>query len=107
MDLNLNGKVAAITGGSAGIGKAAALAFAAEGCKVAICGRSQEKLDAASRELETAGATFMASQVDVADLAAVRAFIDAVCTRFGQIDIWVNNAGVGRNKPILQATPED
>lgn len=107
MDLKLKDKVVVVTGGSAGIGKAAALAFAAEGCRVAICGRSQAKLDAASRELEAAGATFMAEAVDVADMAAVQAFADAVCAQFGAIDVWVNNAGVNRAKPVLQFTPED
>ena len=66
MDLKLEGKVVGITGGSEGIGKATALAFAQEGCKVAVCSRSQAKLDAVKEEFQEAGYDLFTKSVDVA-----------------------------------------
>ena len=94
MDLGLNGKVAAITGGSEGIGKAAALAMAAEGAKVAICARRPDVLDAAAEEisLETKG-DVLAVPTDVMVPGNVEAFVQAAIDRWGGIDILVNNVG--------------
>lgn len=107
MDLHLEGKVAVITGGSAGIGKAAALQFAREGCKLAICGRSEERLAAAAAELRALGAEVYTHAVDVAELPALQGFVAAVCAHFGQIDIWVNNAGTSQAKSVLSYTPDE
>lgn len=94
MDLGLNGKVAVITGGSEGIGKAIALCLAREGAKVAICARRPEVLERAAAEIRTLsrGEVF-AHSVDVTKRAEIEQFITAVASHFGRIDILVNNAG--------------
>ncbi len=89
----LSGKTAFITGGGTGIGRACALAFAAEGAQVAIAGRRKEPLDTVAREIEAAGGRSSAIQCDVVDPAAVQTAIGAVAREFGRLSIIVNNAG--------------
>jgi 3-oxoacyl-[acyl-carrier protein] reductase len=91
----LHGGVALITGGSRGIGKAIAKRLAALGAAVGICGRDEEKLRLASRELEAAGATVLARRADVTKVADIRSLIDAAEKQLGVITILVNNAGTG------------
>ena len=91
----LQGGVALITGGSRGIGKAIALCLAALGSAVGICGRDEEKLTFAARELEASGAKVFAQRADVTKEAEIRAFIDAAEKQLGGITILVNNAGTG------------
>ena len=93
MELNLKGKVAAITGGSEGIGKATALRLAAEGAGIALCARRAEPLAAAAREIEAAGAAVLAVNADASKADDMERFISATVERFGRIDILVNNAG--------------
>ncbi len=93
MSLQLEDKVAVVTGGNGGIGKGIAEALAKEGCHLAICGRNLEKLSAAAGELEDHGADVLAKQVNVADEEEVSEFFEAVMKRFGRVDILVNNAG--------------
>ncbi|MFC5911438.1 SDR family oxidoreductase [Streptacidiphilus monticola] len=81
-----------ITGASAGIGRAAAVAFARGGAKVALLARGEEGLDGASREVAQAGGTPLAIPVDVADADAVEAAATRVERDLGLIDVWVNNA---------------
>jgi 3-oxoacyl-[acyl-carrier protein] reductase len=89
MELGLTDKVALITGGSSGIGLAIAAKLAAEGCKVAITGRQQAKLDAAAKEIP--GARVFAA--DMRDPAQVSRLVDEVIAAFGRINIVVSNAG--------------
>ena len=98
MDLGLSGKVAVITGGSSGIGLAAARIFLEEGARVAICGRSAERLAGAERALAAAhGADrVLAAACDVTDSARVAEFRDRVAERFGRADILIANAGQAR-----------
>jgi len=91
----LHGGVALITGGSRGIGQAIAKRLAALGAAVGICGRDEEKLRLASRELEAAGAKVLARRADVTKVADIRSLIDAAETQLGVITILVNNAGTG------------
>src|ERR1700722_14662728 len=91
----LHGGVALITGGSRGIGKAIARRLAALGAAVSICGRDEEKLIVASRELEGAGAKVLARRADVTKEADVQLFVDATEKQLGAITILVNNAGTG------------
>jgi citronellol/citronellal dehydrogenase len=89
------GHVAVITGGGSGIGLAIARVLVDLGCKVAIGGRKQEKLDAARAELEAGGGKgrVLAETVDIRDVEHVARFVDAVGMAFGEATILVNNAG--------------
>ncbi len=87
------GKVALVTGGGTGIGRAAAVALAASGATVAICGRRPEPLERVRAELEAAGSECMALPTDVRETDGVAALVEAVLDRFGSIDVLVNNAG--------------
>lgn len=91
----LQGAVALVTGGSRGIGKAIARQLAALGAAVGICGRDEENLTFAARELEAAGAEVLARRADVTKETEVRAFVEATEKQFGGITILVNNAGTG------------
>lgn len=110
MDLQLSGKVAVITGGSLGIGRACADALAAEGVKVAIVARRQDQLDAVAREIrEATGGEVIGVAADVSDTAQVEAMMEKVASHFGRIDILVNGAahpgGLVRSE-IEHADPE-
>jgi 3-oxoacyl-[acyl-carrier protein] reductase len=93
MDLGLTDKVVLAAAASAGIGKAAALAFAREGAAVAICGRDAARLEAARAELAAvARVPPLAVQADVTERADVTRLVDDVVRRFGTVHVLVNNA---------------
>ncbi len=97
MELGLRGKVAIVTGGSEGIGRATALALAREGARVAICARRADVLAAAARELsEASGGEVIAVPADVSVAADVERVVDATATMWGRIDVVINNAGTSR-----------
>ena len=102
MDLGLKGKVAAVTGGSDGIGRATALKLAQEGAKVAICARRQEPLDKTAAEIRKAGAEALAVAADMSKPADIERFMKAVIERFGRVDILVNNAGTSARGKFLE-----
>ena len=107
MDFGLTGKVAVITGGSEGIGKASALRLCEEGAEVAICARRADILQKAADEIKTkTGKEVLAVSVDVCDESQVQAFVQQTVDRFGGIDILVNNAGGSRAFPFLEASEE-
>ncbi len=89
----VKGKVVVITGGSSGIGKAAALKIAQAGATLVICARGADELAQTRAEIQAAGGTCHTYQVDLADLAACDAFVAAVLADHGRVDILVNNAG--------------
>jgi len=94
MDLGLNGKVALVAAASTGLGKASALALAAEGARVAICARTPERLEATAREIRDAtGAEVFAMPADLSTAAGVSAIVAATADRLGGVDILVNNSG--------------
>lgn len=104
MDMELSGKTALITGGSRGIGRAVALALAHEGVTPAICGRTQESLDATLEELARAGASAARAYVcDVSDANDVDSLLQSISSDFGGVDILINNAGTGSEETILEA----
>src|SRR5262249_43421579 len=93
--MRLQGKVALVTGGGRGIGRAIALALAAEGAKVAVVYRgSKEAADAIVQEVIQSGGTALALQTDVTDPAAAQRCVEQVEKELGPVDILVNNAGV-------------
>ncbi|MGH8702227.1 MAG: SDR family NAD(P)-dependent oxidoreductase [Burkholderiales bacterium] len=102
MELGLKGKVAVITGGTDGIGRATALRLAQEGARVAICARRQEMLDKTAAELGNIGADALAVAADVSKAEDIERFMKAVIGRFGRIDILVNNAGTSARGKFLE-----
>ena len=107
MDLGLKGKVALVTGGSKGIGKAVAHALAEEGAKVAICARGQLDLDHAVGELsKSTGGDIFAVAGDLTNVKDVQKIVDATIGRFGRIDILVNNAGAAPGGLLLDLDEE-
>ena len=107
MDLGLNGKNAIITGGSDGIGLAAAISLSKEGANVAILARTQEKLDNAVAEIKRdAKGKVLAISTDVREESSVISSINKVKDEFGKIDILVNNAGTSSASPLEEMTNE-
>ena len=100
MDLGLRGKVAAVTGGSDGIGKATAMRLAQEGASVAICARRAEVLQQAADAIAAAGGSVLAVVADVTNPADCQRFIGETVARFGRLDILVNNAGTSNAHPF-------
>jgi len=96
MQFQLEEKVALVTGGSEGIGRATALAFAQHGARVVIAARRPEVLAATAQELRKAGARVLPVAADVTIAADVERLIHATVSEFGGLDILVNNAGTGR-----------
>jgi 3-oxoacyl-[acyl-carrier protein] reductase len=107
MDLALTDKVALVTGGSQGIGRAIALALAAEGADLVLCARRPEPLARTAAEVAAFGQTAETVTADVARADGTAAALDATLERFGRVDILVNNAGKGSPKPILELTDDD
>lgn len=100
----LAGKVAVITGGGSGVGKAVAAAYLAEGASVVIAGRDKAKLDAAAAEL---GGKILAVACDVAEAAQCQRLIETATKHFGKVDILFNNAGANlKARTIRELTPE-
>jgi NAD(P)-dependent dehydrogenase (short-subunit alcohol dehydrogenase family) len=95
-----NGKVAMVTGGGSGIGKASALALAREGFAVVVAGRRQEPLDAVVAQIEGLQGRALGVSTDVSDPASVEALFKATKEKFGRLDVLFNNAGFGATVPI-------
>ncbi len=96
----LEGKAAIITGGGSGIGKAIALAFAREGCGLAIAGRNAARLEAAANEMRAFGADVLAVPTDVTREAEVIALFERAMAHFGRLDILVNSSGAFDGGPL-------
>jgi NAD(P)-dependent dehydrogenase (short-subunit alcohol dehydrogenase family) len=91
--IDLQGRVALITGGGRGLGHAIATEFARQGCKLAICGRDAEEIALAAAYLRGHGVEVLGDGCDAADPDQVNGFVQRVIDRFGRIDVLVNNAG--------------
>lgn len=100
MDMKLANKVVVITGGASGIGEATARAFLEEGCHVAVCGRNREKLVFFAERMREEGYEILAIQADAKDLASLESFAECVASKYGSIDVWINNAGVEHYIPL-------
>jgi len=99
-------QVVVLTGASSGIGRATALGFAGEGADLVLAAREREALDVVAAECSAAGARVLVQPTDVTDAAAVKRLADAALERFGQIDVWINNVGVGAIG-LFDKTPMD
>lgn len=105
--MQLKDKVAIVTGGASGLGCAIAQHYAREGARVVIADRDIERASAVAADIEASGGRALASQVDVASPAGVKAMVEQAVGHFGPIDILVTSAGVGMQKAFMQTTLED
>ena len=105
--MELKGKVALVTGGAQGIGKAVALLLAGKGADIAVSDVNLQKAEETASEIQSMGRKAMAVRADVANGQEVDQMVQAILERFGRIDILVNNAGIARDKLILRMTEED
>lgn len=104
---SLKGKVAVVTGGGRGIGKAIALAFAAEGCNVIINSRTESELRLAEKEIKAKNVNCLAIKADVSKLSDVKKVISETIKKFKKINILVNNAGIGPYKSLEEHSYEE
>jgi 3-oxoacyl-[acyl-carrier protein] reductase len=104
MELGLRGKVAAITGGSEGIGRATALRFVQEGVRLALCARRSDVLNAFADELRSLGGEVLPLVADASKPGEMEYFITETVRQYGRIDILVNNAGSTAQGPFEEAS---
>ena len=108
METGIKNRVAIVAASSQGIGRATAEAFAAEGCRLAICARNRETIKSVAEKIHSQHHTeVLAEAFDVADADAVRDFVGAVVRKFGSADICVTNAGGPPAKGFLATTVEE
>ena len=105
--MQLKDKVALVTGGGRGIGRAIAMGYAAEGAQVAIAARSTAQLDEVAAAIAAQGSEVLAVPTDLRVSAEVERLVQQTVERFGRIDILVNNAGVNPRGLFLDATDEE
>lgn len=104
---DLTGKVALITGGSRGLGRAMALGFAEAGADIVVASRKQESCDAAAMEVGALGRNALAYACHVGHWDELERLVDAAYDRFGHVDVLVNNAGMSPLYPSLDQVTED
>ncbi|MDO4260711.1 MAG: SDR family oxidoreductase [Eubacteriales bacterium] len=109
MDLHMNGKTVVITGGTAGIGRAVALAFLKEGANVAVFSRREQKVTEFTEEMSAqfGPERILGDVLDVTDAGQMTRFADRVRERFGSLDVWVNNAGVKIDRFFTDYTSDE
>ena len=105
--VDLSGQVALVTGASQGLGRAIAMALAANGATVALVARSAHKLADVAAAIAAAGGRAEAFTCDVTDAAAIQGTVDAVLEKLGRLDILVNNAGVTRDTLLPRMSDEE
>ena len=103
----LDGKVAVVTGGSRGFGKAIAIGLAEAGADVVVASRTQADLDRVAEEIRAQGRRALAVATDMTNKASIQNLADKALEAFGKIDVLVNNAGQGRNIPFLSISEEE
>ena len=102
MDLGISGKTALVLGASGGLGRAMAIALAAEGVRVAVAARGQAGLDETAATIRAAGGEAIANGASVTDFDAVQAMVAQAVDAWGRVDILVNNAGILRDKTFAK-----
>ena len=103
-----SGKIALVTGGGSGIGRATALAFAAEGATVVVAGRGADGLERTVKEIEAAGGTASAVVADITDSGEVKDLVTTIVERHGGLHVAFNNAGIlGRPAPTADVDEDD
>jgi len=108
MEQTLSGKIAIVTGGTRGIGRAIAERLLREGAAVAVCSRLRQNVQALVKACEPgAGGRLLAEAADVSQLAEVQRFFASVDARFGAVDFLINNAGIGIFKSVADLTPDE
>src|ERR1700720_3736291 len=107
MTTKLNGKVALITGASAGIGQACARALAQEGARLVLTARRQERLEELKQEAEKLGSQAISVRGDAREERTAKNTGEAAMRTFGQIDILINNTGVGNYKNLVDTSAEE
>jgi 3-oxoacyl-[acyl-carrier protein] reductase len=105
--MRLKGKVALITGGARGIGKAIAMLFAREGCDIAICDVNAEAMAETRKEIEATGRSALTGTVDVTKAKEAEEFAQKTLDKFGKIDILINNAGITRDGLLVRMSEND
>jgi NAD(P)-dependent dehydrogenase (short-subunit alcohol dehydrogenase family) len=105
--MRLQDRVAIVTGGGRGIGRATALALAAEGCHVVLAARTESEIAAVAREVEARGRRALPVVCDVAVEADVRRLVDRARETFGAVHILINNAGGVNRLPLIETTVEE
>ncbi len=105
--MKLEGKVALVTGGGTGIGKAITLEYAREGADVAVSSRNIKNLEDVCKEIKEMGRSSLAVAADVCIKAQVDSMVNDVIDKFGHIDILVNNSGTSRMMPIIEFKEDD
>lgn len=105
--IELKGKKAIVTGGGRGLGRAVALALAAEGVQVGVCGRNKETLKETVDQLNQLGAEATFAVLDVSDQKNVEKGVDELAKSLGGVDILINNAGIGQFGNLMEISPND
>ena len=105
--MELEGKIALVTGAAQGIGKAISLLLAQRGADIVVSDINIEKAEETAKEIETLGRKAVATRANVAVFHEVEKMVQEIIDRFSRIDILVNNAGIARDKLLLRMTEED
>ena len=103
----MEGRVAVITGGGTGIGRASALVLAERGADIILAGRRREPLESTAGEIEALGRRALAVPTDVTKADQCRALVDTAVAEFGRLDVLMNNAGGGETKSLMKWTDEE
>ncbi|MCK0176446.1 SDR family NAD(P)-dependent oxidoreductase [Mycolicibacterium sp. F2034L] len=104
---SMEGRVAVITGGGSGIGRASALVLAEHGADIVLAGRRVEPLEATAADIEALGRRTLVVPTDVTSAEQCQALVDATLAKFGRLDVLLNNAGGGETKSLMKWTDDE